>query len=129
MKLIARRFFGFKCVILVAVFMALASVKVSGQIPSHILAGNWNYDDLYKINGIDSSEVSWLKRNIPDEEARQIINLVLKFSRPCVSQLLPAYSIYDGSFKGQVISDGLIDSLYERPADAEPGVVHVAFLH
>jgi len=89
--------------------------------------GTWTWDQLYRIEGVDTARVSWLKNNLPEKDAREVFSIVGSLSKAAAAQSLPGHFYSDGRWQ-TANGKKLIDSLAIRPPDGDAGMVRLAYL-
>ncbi|HEY6902596.1 MAG TPA: DUF5700 domain-containing putative Zn-dependent protease [Puia sp.] len=112
---------------LLAFIISIPQAAMSQRTEGFDFSANWTYGDLARIASVDTAELNWLEKNISADFAHQTLKLVSHLTMPSACQLLPAYAVYDGSYRNPATRN-LWDSLLIRCPDGDAGVVHTACL-
>ncbi len=112
------------CAVLLA---ATAALPLRAQPPARSTAVTW--PELAAAPGARATEVAWLRRHLDDAERSELAALVGALSAPAAAQGMASYLHADGSVLVPFTeARALADSLAERPADGDAGLLHVAYL-
>ncbi len=112
------------CAVLLA---ATAALPLRAQPPARSTAITWA--ELAAAPGARATEVAWLRRHLDDAERGELAALVGALSAPAAAQGMASYLHADGSVLVPFTdARALADSLAERPADGDAGLLRVAYL-
>lgn len=99
--------------------LAVVLASASGSL----LVGSWGWADLRAVPGVEAGQADWLQSHVALEDARRIVALVRRLSRPEAASLMAAYPHLDGS--RAVLAPEALARLARRPPPGEAGIVDV----